>query len=239
MKELLQRFAAWCGFFRCPLCMEHDGNGRNEICPECRKTLKLLPAAGRCPGCGGINDSALAVCPGCMEFPMRTYIDAVAVMEYSGAGREMIRDMKFRNRPEFARPLAMLAVEKLNESAMPFDVIVPIPLHWQRKLRRSYNQSELIASLIAAGTGKPLIHGLKKIQPTPRQAGLKRELRLKNLKRSLTVNDRSFAGKQILLVDDVLTTGTTLSTAADILMKNGAAAVRIICCARTPLKRSL
>lgn len=170
---------------------------------------------------------------------MRAYIDAVAVMEYSGAGREMIRDLKFRNHPELARPLAMLAVEKLHESSLVFDVIVPIPLHWQRKLSRSYNQSELLASIIAGETGKPLVHGLKRIYPTPRQSGLKKELRQKNMKRALAVKNSSFAGKQVLLVDDVLTTGTTLSTAAKVLMDNGAAAVRVLCCARTPLKRNL
>ena len=169
---------------------------------------------------------------------MRPYIDAVAVMEYTGKGREMIRNLKFRRSPEFARPLAMLAVEKLAESGIYFDVIIPIPLHWQRNLVRSYNQSELIAAIIAAETGKPLLHGLKKILPTRRQAGLQKEQRQRNLKRALAVKDPSFSGKHVLLVDDVLTTGTTLSTAAGILMKNGAASVRVLCCARTPLKRN-
>ena len=90
MKDLLRRFAAWCGFFRCPLCKEKGGNGRNELCPECRSLLELLPAEGRCRGCGGRNDSALAVCSGCITFPARPYSDALAVMEYSGAGRRSI-----------------------------------------------------------------------------------------------------------------------------------------------------
>ena len=144
MKEFLRRFAAWCGFFRCPLCEEKGGNGRNEICPECREQLELLPVKGRCRGCGGRIDSVLAVCSNCMAYPERPYCDALAVMEYSGAGRTLIRQMKFGNRPELARPLAMLAAEKLRESGMEFDVIVPVPIHWRRFLERSYNQTELL-----------------------------------------------------------------------------------------------
>lgn len=236
MKELLRRFAAWCGFFRCPVCGEREGNGRNEICPECLKQFELLPVKGRCPGCGGINDSALAVCSGCMAFPKRPYCDAVAVMAYSGAGRTLIRQMKFSGRPELARPLGCLAVEKLKESGMTFDVIVPIPLHWQRFLLRSYNQTELLGHLIAAETGKPMIRGLKKTRATPHQSRLKKSKRQKFLKNVFAVNDRSFENKTVLLIDDVLTTGATVSTAAKVLLRNGAESVKVLCCARTPLK---
>ena len=236
VKELLRRFAAWCGFFRCPLCMKNSGNGRNELCRECREKLVIHPVEGRCPGCGGPNDTVLAVCSDCLKFPLRPYVDAVALMEYSGAGRALIRSMKFRKQPELARPLALLAAEKLRESGMVFDAVVPVPLHWRRRLLRSYNQSELIAALVAAETGKPLIRGLKKIRETPHQAQLKREERLKNLKGTFAVDDPSFAGKQVLLVDDVLTTGATASAAAQVLMAHGARAVRLLCCARTPVK---
>ena len=236
MKELLRRFAAWCGFFRCPVCNERGGNGRNDICPECLKQFEFLPVQNRCKGCGGKNESIMAVCSGCMEFPRRPYEDAVSVMEYSGAGRTLIRQMKFRNRPELARPLARLAVEKLLESGMAFDVIVPIPLHWSRLLYRSYNQTELIASLISSAKGMPLIHVLKKIKATPHQSRLKKSKRQKFLKNTFAVRDGSFAGKKVLLLDDVLTTGATLSTAAKVLLKNGAASVKVLCCARTPLK---
>lgn len=238
MRELLRAFAAWSGFFRCPVCKQNSGNGRNEICPECRSQLPLLSTADRCRGCGGPNNSALAVCPACMAFPKRPYSDAVAVMEYSGPGRTLIRQMKFSNHPELARPLALLAVEKLRESSMAFDVIVPIPLHWQRFLLRSYNQTELLGAVISAETGKPMIHALKKVLATPHQSGLKKTGRLGNLKRSFAIKDRSFENKKVLLVDDVFTTGTTLSTAAKLLLKNGAEAVVILCCARTPLKVS-
>lgn len=236
VKELLRRFAAWCGFFRCPLCMKNSGNGRNELCRECREKLVIHPVEGRCPGCGGPNDTVLAVCSDCLKFPLRPYVDAVALMEYSGAGRALIRSMKFRKQPELARPLALLAVEKLEESGMVFDAVVPVPLHWRRRLLRSYNQSELIAAVIAAETGKPLIRGLKKIRETPHQSQLKKEERQKNLKGTFAVDDPSFAGKQLLLVDDVLTTGATAATAAQVLMAHGARAVRLLCCARTPVK---
>ena len=236
MKELLRRIAAWCGFFRCPVCMVNSGNGRNDICPECLEQFVILPVADRCPGCGGKNDSALAVCQACLEFPARPYVDAVAVMEYSGAGRNLIQRMKFSNHPELARPLAALAVKQLAESKMEFDCIVPVPLHWQRLLRRSYNQTELIATVISESTGKPLVKGLKKIRSTPHQSRLKKVERQKNLKNAFALRNPAFAGKHVLLVDDVITTGATVSTAAKVLLAHGALSVKLLCCARTPFK---
>lgn len=236
MKELLRRFAAWSGFFRCPMCMTRSGNGQNEICPECRETLPLLSVENRCHGCGGPNESALAVCSACMEFPKRRYQDALAVMEYAGPGRTLIQKMKFCNHPELARPLAHLALEKLKESGMEFEVIVPVPLHWRRFLTRSYNQTTLLASLISQATGKPVVNALKKTRFTPHQSRLKKSERQKNLKHSFAINSPDIAGKQILLIDDVITTGATADAAAKVLLENGAANVKLLCCARTPLK---
>ena len=236
MKEFFRRIADWFGLFPCPICRKNSGRGRNEICPECRKQLSFLPTKDRCRSCGGRSDSALAVCSGCMHFPPAPHIDAVAVLEYCGTARTLIRQMKFGNRPELARPLALLAVEKLRESRLEFDVIVPVPLHWQRFLLRSYNQTELLSAVIAAETGKPVIKAVKKILPTPHQSRLKKSQRLKNLKNTFAVKNASFAGKNVLLVDDVITTGATVSAVAKVLMKNGAESVRVLCCARTPLK---
>ena len=234
MKELLRRFAAWSGFFRCPVCMKNSGNGQNEICPDCLQELPLLPVADRCSGCGGENKSALAVCPACMQFAKRPYTDALALMKYTGTGCLLIQQLKSGSRPELARPLGVLAAQKLAESGMTFDVIVPVPLHWKRYLLRSYNQSEVIGSMIASETGKPLIRGLKKVTHTPHQRRLKKEARLKNLQNSFAVRDDRFKGKTVLLIDDVLTTGTTVSAAAKVLLDNGAANVKVLCCARTP-----
>lgn len=234
MKELFRRFAAWSGFFRCPVCMKNSGNGQNEICPDCLKELPLLAVENRCPGCGGENKSPLAVCPACMQFPKRPYKDALALMAYSGLACLLIQQLKFGNRPELARPLGVLAAQKLAESGMTFDVIVPVPLHWQRFLLRSYNQCEVLGAMIATETGKPLIRGLKKVTPTPHQRRLKKEARLKNLQNSFAVGDDRFKGRTVLLIDDVLTTGTTVSAAAKVLLDNGADTVKVLCCARTP-----
>jgi len=148
----------------------------------------------------------------------------------------LIQKMKFCNHPELARPLALLALEKLNESKMEFDVIVPVPLHWKRFLVRSYNQTELLAHLLSRATGKKVVQGLKKVRSTPHQSRLKKSERQKNLKHSFALRDPAFAGKTVLLIDDVITTGATASVASQILLNNGAEAVKLLCCARTPLK---
>jgi ComF family protein len=108
------------------------------------------------------------------------------------------------------------------------DVVIPIPLHWWRKWQRGYNQSEALAEAIAQRLG--LSHEsrwLKRIRHTPHQTNLTAVSRRDNLKGAFRVKRRvNLKGKSILLVDDVLTTGTTASEAARALMDAGA--VRVV-----------
>ena len=145
----------------------------------------------------------------------------------------MVRRLKFSDQPELARPLARLAAPLLRECGEKADGVVPVPLHYTRQWKRSYNQSELVAGLVAGELGIPLVKALKRVRPTPHQAELKRSERLKNLRGAFAVGDESLVrGKNLWLVDDVLTTGITLTEAARTLHRAGAKQLYVLTIAR-------
>jgi len=236
MREFFRKLACILGLFRCPVCDEGDGGGRGELCPPCQKALALLPVENRCRGCGGVNDNALALCTGCLRYPQRQWSDAITLMEYCKRGRTLIEDYKFRNHPELARPLGILAAEAIRKARWQFDLLIPVPLHWSRRLRRGYNQAELFAEVIGGELGKPVVAGLVRPVRGAKQSTLNRTRRRSNPKRLFRASHTAkWQGKSIVLVDDIITTGATLEAAAKILRKEGAGEIRIITAARTPL----
>lgn len=221
--------------FPCPLCecdnpVPHDFN---SFCPECLESLPLLHGA-RCPGCGGELDGALELCQKCLQMPPRPWKNAMSLMRMQGNGEKVVYALKFSGERAMARALAELAAPLLTApDFIQCDMIVPVPLHWQRFWQRSYNQSELLAKMIAKYLHKPCPTPLKRIRPTARQATLNREDRLKNLKGAFAVpHPRQVAGKKILLIDDVLTTGATLHAASEVLLQSGAESICVFTIAR-------
>ncbi len=117
----------------------------------------------------------------------------------------------------------------------PPDIIVPIPLHWRRQWNRGYNQAELLAEAIAKSIDRPMARILRRRIATPPQAQLDRSARAANIRQAFALKKRrSCAGKNILLVDDVLTTGSTIQEAATLLRRSGAKTVIAMVAARTP-----
>jgi len=220
VKQCLARAAKELNVFPCPLCHTGDGRGNNFFCDDCLAKLPVYRGK-RCPGCGGELDGIMAVCSQCTEAPPRLWAGAVSLFEYRGEAKKLIHAFKFNNRPELARPLGYLGAQLLKEADFPVDVIVPVPLHFLRRYQRSFNQSELIAGELGRHLGLPVADVLRRTRHTPSQASLKRKERLKNQKNAFTVSDAApLQGKTVLLVDDVLTTGSTLNATARALLKH-------------------
>jgi ComF family protein len=111
--------------------------------------------------------------------------------------------------------------------------VVPVPLHWRRRLSRRYNQSDALAQRIARRLGVPCASGhLRRVQATPFQTRQTPAQRRENLRKVFRAYGR-LDGKRVLLVDDVLTTGSTASEAAKVLKKQGAARVIVAVLARS------
>ena len=114
------------------------------------------------------------------------------------------------------------------------DVVIPVPLHPAKLRERGYNQAGLIADLLAGTLSAPVLHrAFLKTKATCPQMGLTREMRLENLKGSFAAVDKMcLAGRTVLLTDDVMTTGATLETCAEELLRAGAAEVKAFTLAR-------
>jgi competence protein ComFC len=144
---------------------------------------------------------------------------------YEDSVEQAIQAMKFFGRPRAAGTFALLMWDELDKHPfMPdFDLIVPVPMHRRKKMSRGYNQSEIVGQALGRILNIPVVNALTKTRHTKPQSLSSREERLKNLENSIKVSDPSVVdGLNILLVDDVVTTGATLSTCAQALHEAGA-----------------
>ena len=130
------------------------------------------------------------------------------------------------------RPLGELLATALPRDER-FDAVVPVPLHWRQRWQRGFNQSELLARGIARRRGVPVIAALRRVRHTATQTGLSNTSRRRNVAGAFEVRHRRpVAGKRILLVDDVMTTGSTVAACAAALRRAGALRVVVLTVAR-------
>lgn len=122
-----------------------------------------------------------------------------------------------------------------NVSNIEFDYLVPIPLHWSRYIKRGFNQSEVIALEISRMSKKPVIDILKRVKITKYQSSLNVQKRVENVKSAfeISIDDKSlYTGKNLLIVDDLFTSGSTLLSAARELSKLNPASIKAIVACR-------
>ena len=159
-----------------------------------------------------------------------------AVATFDEIARSLVHGLKYRDRPELARWMAKWMARAGAEVVPTADVIVPVPLHRRRLWWRRFNQSALLAQAIAAATGKPFAPtALARMRATAQQVGLSLEARDQNVRgafRVLAAERIAVAGRRVLLVDDVYTTGATVKAATRALLRGGAAAVDVLVFAR-------
>jgi ComF family protein len=135
-----------------------------------------------------------------------------------------------------ARPLAVY-LERAIAVDEHFDAVVPVPLYWRKRWSRGFNQAELLARHVAKHRGIPLLNALRRKRATATQAGLASAGRRRNVAgafvmRARTKPDPRIAGKKILLIDDVMTTGATASACASVLKRGGAQSISLLTLAR-------
>ena len=226
----------------CASCgLSLSGKDPLYFCPGCLEALLSSDGAIRCPRCGLGADKHVAVIGSCTYCRGRNFqFDrAVAVGRYEGALRELLLRFKFGKERFLGRALAeLLQFRLLKENALEsVDVILPVPLHFWRRFSRGFNQAELIARRVAEVSKIPFLPGLLvRKKNTPSQTMLPRRLRLQGLRRAFAAKSRErVRGRHLLLVDDVLTTGTTASACARVLKVAGARRVTVAVIARTDL----
>jgi len=155
-----------------------------------------------------------------------------AVAHYDGPARRMVLALKFSRRRELARPMARWMVRSGEELLRPDSLIAPVPLHWTRLLTRRFNQAADLAREIAAHSNahyEPKL--LRRHKRTRQQLGLSAKDRRKNVRTAFTLDPNrtgAVAGRHIILVDDVLTTGSTVAACSKCLLGAGAASVDVL-----------
>ena len=161
------------------------------------------------------------------------FSQAWTLYPYKSPLKEAIGLFKYHGKISLGGPLADLVLKAFSPLPM-IDVIVPVPLHPTRLREREYNQSLLLAVRLSAHFALPVLYtSLVRRRRTPPQTSLRRKDRLKNLRRTFAVTQpEAVGGKNILLVDDVFTTGTTVNECAKVLRKAGAGHVYVVTLAR-------
>ncbi len=222
---------------RCSLCRHPWSNHRDPCCPSCRELLRDQSAQS-CPRCASDQPSTAGDkpdCPSCIGESF-SFERILRMGAYEGALREVVLMMKQPRHENLAFHMGRLWWQDqiARGQAPEVDVIIPIPIHWTRRLLTGYNQAEALAEGMSAEAGRPVqIKGLKKRRFTLRQAELSGEKRRLNVHRAFAVRlDPLIKGKRILLVDDVVTTCSTVQSATTVLKKAGADRVIIACLAR-------
>ena len=212
VESFFPRRCVGCGRIGCFLCSECLG-----------KLPRLLPPF--CPKCGKPQASGI-VCPDCRR--RQAEIDGIrSPFRFDGLIREAVHQLKYQNLRAIAPFLAELLADYLELSPLPGEVLVCVPLHPRRLRERGYNQSSLLARELGRRIDLLVIEDclirVKQAQPQVRAVNV--EERRRNVADAFMCRDERVSGKQIILIDDVCTSGATLESCAVALKSKGATSV--------------
>jgi ComF family protein len=225
---------------RCPACGTITPEP-HRFCFDCWRALAFLgdPCCARCGLPFAYGDSS-GECGRCLAEPP-PFDRLRAAVAYGEVARTVVLKLKYSGRPGLAETLARFMLRHLADcggaaAGEAPALLVPVPLHRWRIWKRGYNQAALIACALSRRSGIPVAPGLlRRIRATPPLKGLGRRERALAVRGAFRVSDESraaLAGRRIILVDDVFTSGATASACAQALKRAGAGSVTILCWAR-------
>ncbi|MBI2688550.1 MAG: ComF family protein [Acidobacteria bacterium] len=209
---------------------------RLPYCEPCLHKAEAMSAEHFCLRCRTpfLSDAPLdhqGVCRRCRS-GLTGYDYAYSYGYYEGPLRKMIHHFKYAGVEVLAGPLGALMVQALPLD-LQVDIIVPVPLHWRRRLWRGFDQCELLARPLESRLRVPVVRAIRKSRHTETQASSTPAQRRSNLTGAFVLAGKEFVeGKRVLLVDDVLTTGATVTTCSALLRRGGAKSVTVLTLAR-------
>lgn len=220
----------------CLLCgCRQDNEARHfGLCHACLHDLPRITCA--CRQCSIPLPIDQAICGECLGEPP-AFDQTCCAVTYTGAMPALVHRFKTGHSNALRRLLADLLVAEIRHrqgSRPAVDIVIPVPMHWQRNLQRGNNHSRLLASAVAQALALPVEHHLlQRTLAAPAQKALDATQRRRNLQRAFRCNT-DLTGRHIAVVDDVMTTGSTLQAIARTLKQAGAAGVQCWVVARTP-----
>jgi ComF family protein len=221
-----------------------------RLCAACRDPVA---DAGLCPGCWSkLSFIARPYCerlgipfpfdagPGLLSMEAMAdppaYGRARAAVRYDDIARTLVQAFKYGDRLDLAPVMGRWMANAGQELCDGADALVPVPLHWRRQWARRFNQSALLAEVVGKARRLPVSYSaLKRVKATPQQVGLSQSQRAANVQGAFRVPNEGkgeVAGRRLILVDDVLTSGATTDTCARALLRAGAANVDVLVFAR-------
>ena len=229
----------------CPSCREPLGDGVG-LCAACWSKLSFIepPYCARLgipfiydPGPGLLSMEAIADPP--------AYDRARAAVRYDEIARALVLSFKYADRLDLAPMMGRWMARAGREVLADADALLPVPLHWRRLWARRFNQAAALAGAISDISGVPVLpNAIKRVRATPQQVGLSKPERADNVQGAFQVppeQKAEIAGKRVVLIDDVLTSGATVDTCARALLRAGCAHVDVLVFARVvaPLRSTI
>lgn len=208
------------------------------LCGDCWRETSFT-AGLVCDLCGvplqGEDSDRVVLCDDCMTIA-RPWSRGRAALLYKDNGRRIVLALKHGDRLDLARPAALWMLKAARPMLKPNMLVIPVPLHWFRLFKRRYNQAALLSSAVARLAGlESCPDGLIRRRTTGSQEGRNRDARFGNLRDAFTVPERHrklVDQRDVLLVDDVMTSGATFAAATEALFAAGAATVSVLSLAR-------
>lgn len=227
----------------CEMCSGAVDRPSGSICSECLMQLPFLPVEGCCRVCSrpveGFKGEFL--CDECRGRDAPRFDRAVQSIRFEGEARRLVLDYKFRDKvhlaADFAEWVEAAARARLNLASV--DVVVPVPLTFTGRFVRGYSQTELVARRLSRSISRRMSCALKRKGSPERQSTLGEKERHANVVGTFAVTrPELIKGRTVLVVDDIMTTGATLSECAKVMKEAGAARVWCVTVARSARQRS-
>lgn len=211
---------------RCQLCHHRLEQRQYPWCETCSQSF---PTSPRCMQCGLSTPYTMETCGRCLNTPP-AWDNLVCLGDYTFPYDTLLHKFKYQGHYWLAAPLARLLAESIDE---PAPCLIPVPMHWRRRWVRGFNHSTVLANALASQLERPCLdNALIRTRATQQQQGLSRKARLSNLKDAFNIHGD--LPSHVALVDDVVTTGATLTELCRLLKAHGVIKIDIYALCRTP-----
>ncbi len=212
----------------CISCSRPIAKGlKYSLCESCRRHI-LDERPHRCVRCGRfITEKTGDYCEFCVLYPP-LYSRGRAAVVYTDGARRIVQKLKYGGRGYLAKNMADIIYDEV-KNGLKYDIIIPVPMYAKKMKKRGFCQTTLMSEYLSERSGKPVVTGiLVRTRDTVPMSGLEPDERKKNIKNAFSVTEgNKIEGKAVLLIDDVLTTGSTANECAAVLLEAGAASVSL------------